>query len=184
MAAVVDRHEEVPCTYMIQNLPSRWSTEKIKQVIEGCGFEDMLDFFYMPRRERQGKSQSFGYAFINVASPTDAQAFMAAAENGTLLFGTRVANVVPAAIQGVDALKTHFKGKQVMKCLAKPMFLDDMTMQQAMSSHESTPTRSTTFFEDATTKSRSTRMDDGKTFRSSMRWCDTEDEDLFDSCHA
>eukprot|EP00929_Paragymnodinium_shiwhaense_P004392 TRINITY_DN10530_c2_g1_i1.p1 TRINITY_DN10530_c2_g1~~TRINITY_DN10530_c2_g1_i1.p1 ORF type:complete len:169 (+),score=40.50 TRINITY_DN10530_c2_g1_i1:173-679(+) len=111
-------------TLMIRNLPSKWSTEAILSVIDNRGFAGAYDFFYMPRRDRYGRSPSFGYAFINFTAPASAQAFREAAENGGLKFRKRKANVVPADIQGVKNLKAYFKDKTVMKSATAPIFAE------------------------------------------------------------
>eukprot|EP00929_Paragymnodinium_shiwhaense_P085093 TRINITY_DN45559_c0_g1_i1.p1 TRINITY_DN45559_c0_g1~~TRINITY_DN45559_c0_g1_i1.p1 ORF type:complete len:184 (-),score=41.71 TRINITY_DN45559_c0_g1_i1:349-900(-) len=174
---------EVPSSYMIQNLPSRWSTDAFRKVIDAGGWEGMYDFFYVPRRTADEKSQCFGYAFINISSPTNAQAFKAATEAGSLGFGSRVARVVPASIQGIEALRSFFKGKGVMSQTNKPMFVDTSSSQQPPPIHAEgtavmmrTPTGSSLTVVDAA-------VDDteGKTGRSSKRWCDMEEEDDFDT---
>eukprot|EP00929_Paragymnodinium_shiwhaense_P078796 TRINITY_DN40878_c0_g1_i2.p2 TRINITY_DN40878_c0_g1~~TRINITY_DN40878_c0_g1_i2.p2 ORF type:complete len:149 (-),score=36.42 TRINITY_DN40878_c0_g1_i2:87-497(-) len=136
----------------------------------------------MPRRQRYGKSQSLGYAFINVASPTIAPEFMAAAENGALLFGQRVAKVVPASVQGIDALKGHFDGKNVMVCPVKPMFTDITGIEQRVPSKRGMTKRSNRGVPEVVAASTtSTRSGEGgKIGRASTRWCDIEDD--FDDC--
>eukprot|EP00929_Paragymnodinium_shiwhaense_P064423 TRINITY_DN32259_c0_g1_i2.p1 TRINITY_DN32259_c0_g1~~TRINITY_DN32259_c0_g1_i2.p1 ORF type:complete len:190 (+),score=46.26 TRINITY_DN32259_c0_g1_i2:76-645(+) len=180
---VADQREEVPTTYMIQNLPSRWSTESVQKVIDEVGFEGAYDFFYMPRRQRYGKSQSYGYAFINIPNLTTARAFTAAADNGCLVFAARIVKVVPASVQGIDALKAHFRGKDVMVRPVKPMFEDAVNIERQTSSHTDAPLSSTTLSQTvsetaaACTTSPPTTGGGVKRVRvASLRWCDIEDE--------
>eukprot|EP00929_Paragymnodinium_shiwhaense_P102377 TRINITY_DN6557_c0_g4_i1.p1 TRINITY_DN6557_c0_g4~~TRINITY_DN6557_c0_g4_i1.p1 ORF type:complete len:233 (+),score=38.74 TRINITY_DN6557_c0_g4_i1:94-699(+) len=159
----------LPSSYMIQNLPSRWTTDALSKIIDAAGFEGMYDFLYAPRRTASEKSQNFGYAFINITSPTNAQSFRTAAETGALRFGTRIFRAVPASIQGIDALRSYFAGKEVMNQATKPKFVDAvMKSPQAVLSHDEgtalrSPPRS------------SSAVDESKTRRSSLSWCDMED---------
>eukprot|EP00929_Paragymnodinium_shiwhaense_P123648 TRINITY_DN9774_c0_g2_i1.p1 TRINITY_DN9774_c0_g2~~TRINITY_DN9774_c0_g2_i1.p1 ORF type:complete len:171 (-),score=32.65 TRINITY_DN9774_c0_g2_i1:395-907(-) len=164
-----------PSTFMVQNLPSRWSTEEIRSVIDESGFQDAYDFFYVPRRSAYHRSQSYGYAFINFHSSAKAQAFRAAAENDALLFKKRLAKVMPAVIQGIEALEAHFKGKNVMKSVVAPVFEADMRLERPISRHEGTPNAPATASE-AASPIVPVAVDGIQKRASSIRWCDVEDE--------
>eukprot|EP00929_Paragymnodinium_shiwhaense_P121166 TRINITY_DN9330_c1_g1_i1.p1 TRINITY_DN9330_c1_g1~~TRINITY_DN9330_c1_g1_i1.p1 ORF type:complete len:229 (-),score=53.92 TRINITY_DN9330_c1_g1_i1:768-1454(-) len=105
----------LPSTLMLKNLPSRWSSEGVLEVIHEAGFEKSYDWFYMPRRSQSVKSLALGYAFINFEDVSAARDFCAAAESGLLTFGNRVASVVPANIQGRENLDVHFHSKHVAR---------------------------------------------------------------------
>eukprot|EP00929_Paragymnodinium_shiwhaense_P123645 TRINITY_DN9774_c0_g1_i2.p1 TRINITY_DN9774_c0_g1~~TRINITY_DN9774_c0_g1_i2.p1 ORF type:complete len:179 (-),score=36.76 TRINITY_DN9774_c0_g1_i2:691-1227(-) len=175
MATPQDRHAESPTTFMIQNLPSRWPTEAIRRAIDENGFEGAYDFFYMPRRDRYGKSQSYGYAFINFIDHMKAQSFREAAESGALQFKTRLAKVVRADIQGVANLKAYFKSKNVMKYPAAPIFAGNMDIKQPGSSQELTAILPQAASE-VTIPTTALVVAEVKTRSPSMRWCDIEDE--------
>eukprot|EP00929_Paragymnodinium_shiwhaense_P014212 TRINITY_DN122105_c0_g1_i1.p1 TRINITY_DN122105_c0_g1~~TRINITY_DN122105_c0_g1_i1.p1 ORF type:complete len:195 (+),score=42.86 TRINITY_DN122105_c0_g1_i1:162-746(+) len=113
---------QMQSTLMVKNLPSRWSSEDILDVLHHLGFEGKYDFFYMPKRDRSGKSQSLGYAFINFIDPAEAQNLTTVAANGLLKFKNRFATVAPAQVQGLEELRRHFAGKSIMKCEAAPTF--------------------------------------------------------------
>eukprot|EP00929_Paragymnodinium_shiwhaense_P123651 TRINITY_DN9774_c0_g3_i1.p1 TRINITY_DN9774_c0_g3~~TRINITY_DN9774_c0_g3_i1.p1 ORF type:complete len:200 (-),score=43.75 TRINITY_DN9774_c0_g3_i1:389-901(-) len=164
-----------PSTFMIQNLPSRWSTEEIRSVIDEFGFKDAYDFFYVPRRSACQRSQSYGYAFINFHAPARAQAFRAAAENEELLFKKRLAKVMPAVLQGIEALEAHFKGKNVMNSVVAPTFAADMRLENKTSCHEATPNAPAAACE-AASPSVPVAVDGIRKRAASVRWCDVEDE--------
>eukprot|EP00929_Paragymnodinium_shiwhaense_P123652 TRINITY_DN9774_c0_g4_i1.p1 TRINITY_DN9774_c0_g4~~TRINITY_DN9774_c0_g4_i1.p1 ORF type:complete len:164 (-),score=36.91 TRINITY_DN9774_c0_g4_i1:303-794(-) len=157
----------MPSTFMIQNLPSRWLTEEISSIIDESGFQGAYDFFYMPRRSSCKKSQSYGYAFINFSSPSKAQAFIAAAQNGALLFKRRLAKVVPAEIQGIEALERHFNGKNVMKFAVAPVFALNRKIQLPVSSHPGA--------QNVPASEAAPPLAPVLKRPSSLRWCDMED---------
>eukprot|EP00929_Paragymnodinium_shiwhaense_P121164 TRINITY_DN9330_c0_g3_i1.p1 TRINITY_DN9330_c0_g3~~TRINITY_DN9330_c0_g3_i1.p1 ORF type:complete len:193 (-),score=43.57 TRINITY_DN9330_c0_g3_i1:955-1533(-) len=121
-AVLVKGGVQMTSTLMIKNLPSRWSCEDVVNVFHDLGYEAKYDFFYMPKRDRSGKSQSLGYAFINFIDPVDAQRFSTAAEDGLVKFKSRVASVAPAQVQGLAELRKHFAGKSIMHFPAAPSF--------------------------------------------------------------
>eukprot|EP00929_Paragymnodinium_shiwhaense_P022285 TRINITY_DN14272_c0_g1_i4.p1 TRINITY_DN14272_c0_g1~~TRINITY_DN14272_c0_g1_i4.p1 ORF type:complete len:208 (+),score=46.93 TRINITY_DN14272_c0_g1_i4:71-694(+) len=102
----------MPSTFMIKNLPSRWSTAQVLEVINELGFDDTFDFFYMPRRSASPKAQALGYAFINFRDSGVGQIFQEDVSNGLLMLRDRVASVTTASIQGLENLNMHFEAKR------------------------------------------------------------------------
>lgn len=61
-------------TVMFRNLPERFTRPKLEQLLRAEGFGKLYDFIYLPAELASGSC--FGYAFINMATPEDAERFV------------------------------------------------------------------------------------------------------------
>mmetsp|Transcript_38160 Transcript_38160/g.105162 ORF Transcript_38160/g.105162 Transcript_38160/m.105162 type:complete len:589 (+) Transcript_38160:94-1860(+) len=109
-------------TMMLKNIPCRKSQEEVMAHIDGKGFTDRYDFFYLPRDVKF--RANLGYAFINFLTAEDAKNF----ENemqGYRFTGsgsTKACAVVPAHVQGLMNNLSAFKRTEVMRSSRKPYF--------------------------------------------------------------
>eukprot|EP00929_Paragymnodinium_shiwhaense_P088512 TRINITY_DN4882_c0_g1_i1.p1 TRINITY_DN4882_c0_g1~~TRINITY_DN4882_c0_g1_i1.p1 ORF type:complete len:194 (+),score=45.23 TRINITY_DN4882_c0_g1_i1:63-584(+) len=117
-------------TMMMQNLPSRCDRVEVLGAIDKLGFEGLYDFFYLPQRSRVGRSQNFGYAFINFTDPAVGSRFHELANDGSLRIRNKSVRAVIADIQGLHNLKKHFRGKLVMIHSNAPVFAEDTLVAQ------------------------------------------------------
>merc|ERR1719473_1449142 len=63
-------------TIMIRNIPCKYSQENVlKEVLE---FSTKFDYFYLPPARTARTEKNLGYAFVNFATPAEAQEFMEA----------------------------------------------------------------------------------------------------------
>lgn len=58
-------------TVMLRNLPEGYTRNMLTAMLDEGGFAGMFDFVYMPMNFRT--KASFGYAFVNLAAPSDAE---------------------------------------------------------------------------------------------------------------
>eukprot|EP00929_Paragymnodinium_shiwhaense_P029137 TRINITY_DN1676_c0_g1_i2.p1 TRINITY_DN1676_c0_g1~~TRINITY_DN1676_c0_g1_i2.p1 ORF type:complete len:279 (+),score=59.87 TRINITY_DN1676_c0_g1_i2:113-949(+) len=118
-----------PITMMLQRIPSRSNRDDVLKAVHELGFEGTYDFFYLPLRQPNGKSQNYGYAFINFRSRVDSQRFASLVADGQLHVRNRSneIKVVPAELQGIEKLRKHFQHSTVMKGPAAPIFVADTT---------------------------------------------------------
>mmetsp|Transcript_9457 Transcript_9457/g.20941 ORF Transcript_9457/g.20941 Transcript_9457/m.20941 type:complete len:560 (-) Transcript_9457:161-1840(-) len=109
-------------TLMLKNIPCRKSQEQVMMHIDGQGFHDRYDFFYLPRDVKF--HANLGYAFINFTDPEDAARFMEQM-NGYRFSGSgsnKACAVVPAHVQGLMNNLAAFKRTEVMRSSRKPYF--------------------------------------------------------------
>jgi len=62
---------ELRTTVMLRNLPDGFSRDMLTAILNDEGFAGLYDFIYMPMNFRT--KASFGYAFVNMVSPADAE---------------------------------------------------------------------------------------------------------------
>merc|ERR1712083_122766 len=62
---------EMRTTVMLRNLPEGFTRDMLTAVLNSEGFLSLYDFIYMPMNFRT--KASFGYAFVNMVSPLDAE---------------------------------------------------------------------------------------------------------------
>eukprot|EP00746_Dinoflagellata_sp_MGD_P139931 gnl/MRDRNA2_/MRDRNA2_73275_c0_seq1.p1 gnl/MRDRNA2_/MRDRNA2_73275_c0~~gnl/MRDRNA2_/MRDRNA2_73275_c0_seq1.p1 ORF type:complete len:415 (+),score=64.22 gnl/MRDRNA2_/MRDRNA2_73275_c0_seq1:67-1311(+) len=119
------RSKDVPITtMMIRNIPCRFRQAELMSIIDGMGFGNTYDFFYLPMDSR--KNANLGYAFINFWDVQSAE-YCASAFKGVQLAPYRspkTCRVTPASIQGLANLRKHFKATTVSRNGREPMFLD------------------------------------------------------------
>eukprot|EP00929_Paragymnodinium_shiwhaense_P047026 TRINITY_DN23883_c0_g1_i2.p1 TRINITY_DN23883_c0_g1~~TRINITY_DN23883_c0_g1_i2.p1 ORF type:complete len:246 (+),score=43.68 TRINITY_DN23883_c0_g1_i2:180-917(+) len=136
-APAMDDAAKLTSTLMIKNLPSRCQQEEVLRIINESGFEDLYDFFYMPARTSPQRAQNYGYAFVNFTSPEDAHRFVGLVCGGPLQLREKRLHAVPARIQGLAYLESHFQGKGVCRARAAPFFRDGLEEEGAESSTKS-----------------------------------------------
>eukprot|EP00929_Paragymnodinium_shiwhaense_P088513 TRINITY_DN4882_c1_g1_i1.p1 TRINITY_DN4882_c1_g1~~TRINITY_DN4882_c1_g1_i1.p1 ORF type:complete len:204 (-),score=28.65 TRINITY_DN4882_c1_g1_i1:329-883(-) len=118
-------------TLMLQNLPSRCTRDEVLRAVDKLGFEGLYDFFYLPQRSRTGRSQNYGYAFINFIEPADCRRFHELVNDDSLQVRNKSPHAVIAEIQGLQKLQMHFRGKLVMDLSHAPLFADDTAVAQS-----------------------------------------------------
>jgi hypothetical protein len=99
----MDVLDEGTTTLMLRNIPNRVRVQTVFERIRDLGFEDRIDFLYMPLD--MYARQSKGYAFINFVD-ANAAADFARRVRGTKFGGrwsTKEAHVCTAAAQGIMA---------------------------------------------------------------------------------
>lgn len=115
-------------TMMLKNIPCRKSQEEVMLHIDGKGFSNRYDFFYLPRDVKF--RANLGYAFINFLTPEDASGFENEM-NGYRFTGsgsTKACAVVPAHVQGLLNNLAAFKRTEVMRSSRKPYFSSVVTL--------------------------------------------------------
>ncbi|KAF4729436.1 hypothetical protein FOZ62_024894 [Perkinsus olseni] len=100
-------------TWMMRNVPNRYTQGELMQEISFSGFEGKFDFFYLPI-DRVSMANA-GYCFINFTTAEYASEFFDSFAGRVLgRFGSRkVVEVVPAAIQGFYQNLSHYSKKVV-----------------------------------------------------------------------
>lgn len=110
-------------SFMICNIPCRISQRQVVAAVDALGFAGKYDCIYTPRA-RGGSSPSIGYAFINLLSPEDGQAFINAM-TGYQFEGTYSAKrcaVKPARIQGLGGAGEHLPNNRLRRnCWNPPL---------------------------------------------------------------
>eukprot|EP00929_Paragymnodinium_shiwhaense_P071361 TRINITY_DN36288_c0_g1_i1.p1 TRINITY_DN36288_c0_g1~~TRINITY_DN36288_c0_g1_i1.p1 ORF type:complete len:304 (+),score=44.21 TRINITY_DN36288_c0_g1_i1:68-913(+) len=126
---IADESKEVenPTSLMVKNIPCRFAQEDVLEAINGLGFENDYDFFYMPMRPPFTKPHSYGYAFINFVTSEKARLFERTLEEGQIVLrkSSKPLAVALAHLQGKDSLSSHFKGTCVAKAAWGPKFEGD-----------------------------------------------------------
>eukprot|EP00929_Paragymnodinium_shiwhaense_P053899 TRINITY_DN2701_c0_g1_i4.p1 TRINITY_DN2701_c0_g1~~TRINITY_DN2701_c0_g1_i4.p1 ORF type:complete len:198 (-),score=30.67 TRINITY_DN2701_c0_g1_i4:388-939(-) len=118
-------------TLMMQNLPGRCQRVEVLCAVDKLGFEGLYDFFYMPQRNATGRSQNYGYAFINFTEPATCSRFHELVNDAQRLkLRNKCQHAVIADIQGLQHLQQHFRGKLVMNQSNSPLFADDAAVAQ------------------------------------------------------
>jgi len=107
--------EERRTTVLLRNLPEGFSRSSLLYLLDSQGFAGRVNFVYMP--VNFGKMVAFNHAFVNLASPSDAQLIHAHFQG----FSTwpvpcdKVCEVVwYDKEQGLDALVEKYKNSPVM----------------------------------------------------------------------
>jgi len=59
---------------MFRNLPESFTRCKLEELLNAEGFAARFDFLYLPSNLKTGAC--FGYAFVNMVTPSDARSFM------------------------------------------------------------------------------------------------------------
>jgi hypothetical protein len=115
-------------TMMLKNIPCRKSQEEVMAHIDGKGFTNRYDFFYLPRDVKF--SANLGYAFINFLTDVDASNFQAEMQDYRFpgSGSSKACIVVPAHVQGLMNNLSAFKRTEVMRSSRKPYFSGVVTL--------------------------------------------------------
>lgn len=102
-----------PTTVMLRNIPNRYMQSSLLEEIDGEGFTDTYDFFYLPMDVRT--RANVGYAFINFLDPADLDLFSAKFTNYVFKKhpSMKIAKVSPAHIQGLMENLCHLANRAV-----------------------------------------------------------------------
>lgn len=111
---------------MIRNIPCCCSQEDVIEDIDSMGFAGSYDFFYLPRHRKS----NLGYAFINFTESEVALNFRFRMQGHKFLARAQVGGsssqkactITPAAVQGLNANKKHFRRTRVIKSDRGPTF--------------------------------------------------------------
>mmetsp|Transcript_49278 Transcript_49278/g.107511 ORF Transcript_49278/g.107511 Transcript_49278/m.107511 type:complete len:236 (-) Transcript_49278:469-1176(-) len=116
-------------TFMIRNIPNKFTAKMLLQVFNERGFEWTYDFFYLPVDFRN--DCNVGYAFINFPMRADAEAFRENFDGFQLSPQNQPHKILrfdPARVQGLVANREHFRNSHVMSMdvseHVKPMLFD------------------------------------------------------------
>lgn len=114
----------VVTTLMIRHIPCRFTQEEVMSHLDALGYAQKYDFFYLPQDIRS--RSNLGYAFVNFIDAATAKSCQDAISGNT--FGgcrsRKVCIVVPAHIQGLENLMSHFRSTAVMRSGHGPVFLN------------------------------------------------------------
>lgn len=109
-------------TLMIRGIPCSFTQEDLLSIVDSAGLKGKYNFFYMPRGGTTGSN--LGYVFINFTETIHAWT-CAFTFNGIKLNPSRSAKtctVNPADIQGIPALRKHFRRTVVNRGPNGPIF--------------------------------------------------------------
>jgi hypothetical protein len=107
--------DDTRTTVMIKNIPGNYNRELLLDLVNGIGFAGSYDFVYCPRDFNKGAS--LGYAFLNMASPKDAQDIMARLEGHCWEHykGSKVCEMAYGdPLQGCDAYVNRYRNSPMM----------------------------------------------------------------------
>lgn len=112
-------------TLMVRHIPCRFTQEEVMRHLDSLGYARKYDFFYLPQDIRS--RSNLGYAFVNFVDAATAKS-CSETISGHAFGGCRsrkVCIVVPAHIQGLNNLITHFRSTAVMRSGHGPLFLNN-----------------------------------------------------------
>jgi hypothetical protein len=112
-AAASDIPDGERTTIMLRNLPSGFSRDAVAEVLDHEGFKAKYDFVYMPINFKT--EAAFGYAFVNLVMPEDAQQAMEHFKGFSWPgAGGEVTVEWCSAQQGLEGLIERFRSSPVM----------------------------------------------------------------------
>jgi hypothetical protein len=120
-------------TYMIRNIPTRFTSITFVRLLEDYGFGKTFDFFYLPMDFRSGKNM--GYAFINFKSAEIGEKFCRQFNGKRLPVSTskKVVDISPYRRQGLVENVSLFRTSDLLNSVSLPHYkplvaVDDGTL--------------------------------------------------------
>lgn len=116
-----------PTTVLLKNIPEEYTRDMLVETLNAQGFAGLVDFVYSPMDF--GTRKSFGYAYINLLTPEDADQFFTAFEDFSdwSVQCSRVADVDWSDRQGLEGLIERYRNSPLMHSKvpdeAKPIML-------------------------------------------------------------
>jgi len=116
-----------PTTVLLKNIPEEYTREMLVDTLNSEGFAGLFDFVYAPINF--GSRTSFGYAFINLLTPEDADQFFTTFESFDkwTVESARRAEVDWSDRQGLESLVDRYRNSPLMHAKvpdeAKPIVL-------------------------------------------------------------
>jgi len=107
---------------MMKNIPCRCTSEEVLDAIDSLGFGHRCNFFYLPIMTSK---QNKGYAFISFPTLSCVEEFIAAAQGFSFAQrkSTKVVEIVPARIQGLQDCVDHFEETRMGNCKGSPFLV-------------------------------------------------------------
>eukprot|EP00445_Apocalathium_hangoei_P066967 CAMPEP_0204123914 /NCGR_PEP_ID=MMETSP0361-20130328/9550_1 /ASSEMBLY_ACC=CAM_ASM_000343 /TAXON_ID=268821 /ORGANISM="Scrippsiella Hangoei, Strain SHTV-5" /LENGTH=400 /DNA_ID=CAMNT_0051075417 /DNA_START=49 /DNA_END=1248 /DNA_ORIENTATION=+ len=108
--------EDLRTTVMMRNVPSNYTRDRLRELLDAEGFFGRYDFMYFPTDFRT--ASALGFAFVNLASPADATRFRAHF-GGFRQWAARTSKVcnvswASADQQGLEANIERYRNSSVM----------------------------------------------------------------------
>ena len=109
-------------TYMIRNIPTRFTSVTFVRLLEDYGFGDTFNFFYLPMDFRSGKNM--GYAFINFYDPEVGVRFVSKFHSRRLPVSTskKVIEISPSRRQGLIDNIALFRTSDLLNSVSLPHY--------------------------------------------------------------
>ena len=109
-------------TYMIRNIPTRFTSITFVRLLEDYGFRGTFNFFYLPMDFRSGKNM--GYAFINFLDPGDGVRFATKFDSRRLPVSTskKVIEISPSRRQGLMDNIALFRTSDLLNSVSLPHY--------------------------------------------------------------
>ena len=114
---------QVPITtYMIRNIPTRFTSVTFVRLLEDYGFGNKFNFLYIPIDFRSGKN--LGYAFINFLDPKDGVAFVHKFHSSRLPVSTskKILEILPSRRQGFAENIALFRTSDLLSSVSLPHY--------------------------------------------------------------
>lgn len=109
-------------TYMIRNIPTRFTSITFVRLMEEYGFGNSFNFFYLPMDFRSGKNM--GYAFINFIDPAVGSKFVNRFNQRRLPVTTskKVLEISPSRRQGLAENIALFRTSDLLNSVSLPHY--------------------------------------------------------------
>jgi RNA recognition motif-containing protein len=109
-------------TYMIRNIPTRFTSLSFVRLLEDFGFGGTFNFFYLPMDFRSGKNM--GYAFINFLDPDVGLKFVERFHARRLPVTTskKVMEISPSRRQGLLDNISLFRTSDLLNSVSLPHY--------------------------------------------------------------
>ena len=109
-------------TYMIRNIPTRFTSVTFVRLLEDYGFGDTFNFFYLPMDFRSGKNM--GYAFINFVDAEVGVRFESKFHSRRLPVSTskKVIEISPSRRQGLMDNIALFRTSDLLNSVSLPHY--------------------------------------------------------------